>query len=282
MEIRVTTNAADTGFTFENSDKEGPVMGVDVIISGIVNHLRVDPETGFAWLEEIEDVRSSLEQQAGRAGRKADGTVIYLMSKDNFDRREYLHTPAILEKDFTDDVLGLINMGVDVRLLAAELDMDISERPIRLAYYPPRKSIERGISKLKILGAIDDNLQKTATGEAMLRFGKDYNFARALVEAQKIGYEEPLVTISLMHAKAPELFLRPDDITVKGPDVEASRESFQIEGSDFLTLLNIWRQYSAQPEDKRQEWAAKHYLDIEMLKDIEVDRARELKQLGVL
>jgi HrpA-like RNA helicase len=172
MEIRVTTNAADTGFTFENSDKEGPVMGVDVIISGIVNHLRVDPETGFAWLEEIEDVRSSLEQQAGRAGRKADGTVIYLMSKDNFDRREYLHTPAILEKDFTDDVLGLINMGVDVRLLAAELDMDISERPIRLAYYPPRKSIERGISKLKILGAIDDNLQKTATACAAVCNGR--------------------------------------------------------------------------------------------------------------
>ncbi|MCX6470959.1 MAG: ATP-dependent RNA helicase HrpA [Corynebacteriales bacterium] len=218
--IVLSTNVAETSLT---------VPGIRYVVdAGTARISRYSLRTKVQRLP-IEPVsQASARQRAGRCGRVADGICIRLYSEEDFDSRPEFTEPEILRTNLASVILTMtaLNLG------------DITDFPFVEA--PDARSIRDGIGLLEELGAVDGSGTRrglTPVGRDIADLPIDPRWARMVVAAQENGaLAEVLVIVAAL--SLPDVRERP---TEKRQAADESHARFAVAGSDFLSILALWR-----------------------------------------
>ena len=200
--IVVATNVAETSLTID---------GVRLVIdAGLARVARFDPWRGINTLL-IESIsRASADQRAGRAGRTAPGHAIRLWTEHEHAGRAGHDLPEIKRVDPSEIILTLKALGVG----------DIAAYP--WLEPPEPRALERALTLLADLGALDHAGAPTPLGRRMLSFPVHPRYARMLIAA--IAQGRPLLVRNAGKGAAEQ---RRDLLGDSG-------------GSDLLVLMRAW------------------------------------------
>ena len=260
--IIVATNVAETSIT---------IPGIRYVVdTGLARIARYSPRTRTTALPVVPVSRASCDQRAGRSGRVADGVCIRLYGETDYESRPRFTAPEILRTNLAEVVL---------RMIALRLG-DIADFPF--IDRPADKSIRDGIALLEELGAICPAgrsdavdavlgrrcLRLTDTGRQMARMPLDPRLARMLIEARQRGCVAEITVIAAALSIA-DVRERPAE---KAAAADQAHAAFADPGSDFATLVNIWRAYQEALRSERtagriKRWAQRHFLSYKRLRE---------------
>lgn len=256
--IIVSTNVAETSVT---------VPGVrHVVDSGLIKQVEFDPQTGIESLNVRPHAKSGCVQRAGRAGRVAPGDCYRLYSEDDFNRRSAFQLPEILRSNLAHVVLTMKKIGIE----------DIEG--FDFIDPPDAQTLRQAVNTLKALGALDEQGQMTEIGRIMSELPLEPKIARMVIEAERHGCTEQVCTIAAFLGGR-SVFSRPRE---REREADAAHSQFQVQGSDFLTVLNVWKQYEGQRFNER--WARDNFLNAKTLGEVREVRNqlfRALKRNGI-
>ncbi len=214
--IVVATNVAETSLTID---------GIRLVIdSGLARVARFDPWRGINTLLVETISRASADQRAGRAGRTAPGRAVRLWTEAEHAGRASHDLPEIKRIDPSEILLTLKALGV------ADLDAFPWLEP------PEPRALERALTLLRDLGALDAAGDPTPLGLRMLSFPVHPRYARMLLAAAECGAVRPVALIAAIaqgrpllvrHAGKAAADLRRDTLGDAG-------------GSDLLLLMRAW------------------------------------------
>lgn len=218
--IIVSTNIAETSLTID-----GVTFVVD---SGVIKQTEFDPHTGIEALLENNHAKSGCEQRKGRAGRTAPGTCYRLYTENDYNDRQPFQKPEIARSNLDHVILAMKKIGIDkVR------EFDFIDKP-------KESTFAQAIETLQTLGALDENEQITEIGETMADLPLRPELARMVIEAEKYGCTGSIITIAAMFGN------RSASARSKNTENKSNQSDTENEPvtSDFLTLLEVWKQWS--------------------------------------
>ncbi|MEE2805219.1 MAG: ATP-dependent RNA helicase HrpA [Pseudomonadota bacterium] len=238
--IVLATNVAETSLT---------VPGVRYVIdTGLARVSRYNAASKVQRLPIEAIARDSADQRAGRCGRQSAGVCIRLYSE-----ADYLARPAYTDPEIKRSSLA----AVALRLSSMRLGR-INRFPF--VDPPERRQVAAGYRLLRELDAIDRNDQLTAVGRELARVPVDPRLGRILLAAaERNCLAEALVIAAALEGNDPRV--------VPHDDQEKARlhhRRYPPAESDFLALLGIWTDYTAQVQSvsRRQlrRWCTTRYL----------------------
>ncbi|KAF2134510.1 P-loop containing nucleoside triphosphate hydrolase protein [Dothidotthia symphoricarpi CBS 119687] len=248
--VVLATNIAETSITIDGIRH--------VIDSGYAKESSFNPKTGLSSLTVSPISRASANQRSGRAGRTSAGFCYRLYTKHAFynDLSEATE-PEIQRANLDGVVLTLKSLGISNLLDFEFIDPPSSDALI--------KSLEG----LYALGALDSNGALTRLGRRMAELPLDIKLSKAMLESEKFGCRDEILSIVSVLGESASLFLRPKDKKVAA---DSARNRFSDrEGGDFLTYLNIWNQFVESGYDSL--WCRENFLQYRTL-----NRAREVRE----
>jgi ATP-dependent helicase HrpB len=185
--VIVATNVAETSLTIE-----GVTLVVD---SGLARIARFDPRRSIDMLHIERISRASADQRAGRAGRTMPGRCIRLWTVHEDASRPLRTEPEILRVDLTEAILALKAGGID----------DLAAFP--WVTPPPPAALERALTLLRDLGALDEAHALTPLGQRLLAFPAHPRYARMFLAAAERGCGRAAALIAAI-AQGRELLMR--------------------------------------------------------------------------
>ncbi|HPC57513.1 MAG TPA: ATP-dependent helicase HrpB [Kiritimatiellia bacterium] len=214
--IVVATNVAETSLTID---------GIRLVIdSGLARVARFDPWRGINTLLVETISRASADQRAGRAGRTAPGRAVRLWTEAEHAGRAAHDLPEIKRVDPSEILLTLKALGV------ADVEAFPWLEP------PEPKALERALTLLRDLGALDAAGDPTPLGLRMLSFPVHPRYARMLLAAAECGAVRPVALIAAIAQGRPLLVRRAG----KAAD-DLRRDTLgDAGGSDLLLLMRAW------------------------------------------
>ena len=214
--VVVATNVAETSLTID---------GIRLVIdAGLARVARFDPWRGINTLL-IENIsRASADQRAGRAGRTAPGHAIRLWTEAEHAGRATHDLPEIRRVDPSEILLTLKALGVD----------DVAAYP--WLEPPDPKAMDRALTLLRDLGALDTKGRPTPTGLRMLSFPVHPRYARMLLAAAERGAVRPVALIAAI-AQGRPLLVRNAGKSAADQRRDTLGDSG---GSDLLILMRSW------------------------------------------
>lgn len=250
--VVVSTNVAQTSVTIDDIDA--------VVDSGTEKRVEVRDGVEGLYLGDIS--QADCKQRMGRAGRTKPGVYV-LCSETLIHWRNEFPQPEILRSRLDQLVLRLAEIGLD----ATELEF---------FHQPSRVTLAEAKEALKRLGALNDEGKVTDIGRAMSRLPVDVHHARMIVEAERRGVTDEILTIVAC--------LEAGGIRGKGKKDEFGREESpqwrlltREKDSDLLAELDCYvaaSQMSA-PEMRNHDIHVKHFYKAKEI------RARLARELGV-
>ena len=170
--VIVATNVAQTSLT---------IPDIDVVVD--TGEARVSiAENGIQGLF-LEDIsQSDIMQRKGRAGRTKDGKYI-LCSDISLQYRKDFSVPEIQRSILDRVVLQLAAIGLDAEKL-------------EFYHQPDVDAIKTAKKELEIIGAIDSDNKVTEMGYKIVKMPVSVQLARMIVEADKYGVTEQVMTIA--------------------------------------------------------------------------------------
>jgi len=214
--VVVATNVAETSITID---------GIRVVIdSGLARIARYDPNRGIDTLMVERISRASADQRTGRAGRTAPGVCHRLWTLQEQSTRKAQELPEILRHDLAEVVLTLKAGGID----------DVEN--FQWLEKPDPVSLQRTLTLLTDLGAIDHHGKLTKTGERMVQFPMHPRYARMLLAADQYHcVRQACLIAALTQGKG---ILERN----KGKAVRGERDDLLGEEdiSDFKRLMRAW------------------------------------------
>ncbi|KAF9018413.1 P-loop containing nucleoside triphosphate hydrolase protein [Hymenopellis radicata] len=254
--VVIASNIAETSLTID-----GVVYVVDC---GWEKSDMYDPKTGIERLQRRYISQAAAQQRSGRAGRTQPGKCYRLYTERRYLKEFGEHTyPQILRCNIATVVLILIKLGV--RVVNDSLVFDFMDAP-------EIRSVARALELLRALGAIDASNTITEQGTIMADFPMNPQLAKALVVSAKYECSKDMVTIAAMICTR-NIWLRPSH---RIKEADQAKKSFVVPGGDHLTLLNVYKKYAQNRDDK--EWPWENYLSSHGLEEAEEIRV-QLKQL---
>jgi len=212
--VIVATNVAETSLT---------IPGVRAVVdAGLARIARFDPHRGIDTLLVEPVSQASAEQRAGRAGRTGPGRCIRLWSQTDHEARPLREVPEIKRVDLSETILLLLSSGWG----------DAATFP----WYekPDEKALQRALTVLGDLGAVDAQGKLTAIGRRMSVFPAHPRYARMLLAAGELDCVYEVCRIAGLAQGRDILFRKVDDRT------ENARDSVEQEdGSDFFPRLAL-------------------------------------------
>ncbi len=250
--VILATNVAETSLTV-------PGIG-SVVDTGLARVSRYDPARKIGLLP-IEPVsRASANQRAGRCGRVSSGVCIRLYSEASFSQRPAFTEPEIRRTNLAGVILRMKSLGP---WLGPVEQFPFLDRP-------GEQGIKDGYETLFELGALTTHGPEgtlTPIGEQMAQVPLDPRISRMLLGAQPEGsLDEVIVLAAALSIQDPRE--RP-----AGRQAEADRAQavFRHESSDFLTLLNLWDQYSHEADSLSHGalagWCREHFLSAARMRE---------------
>jgi ATP-dependent helicase HrpB len=212
--VIVATNVAETSLT---------IPGVRAVVdAGLARIARFDPHRGIDTLLVEPVSQASAEQRAGRAGRTGPGRCIRLWSQTDHEARPLREVPEIKRVDLSETILLLLSSGWG----------DAASFP----WYekPDDKALQRALTVLADLGAVDPQGKLTPIGRRMSVFPAHPRYARMLLAAGELDCVYEVCRIAGLAQGRDILFRKVDDRT------ENARDSVEQEdGSDFFPRLAL-------------------------------------------
>jgi len=245
--IVVATNIAETSIT---------VPGIRYVIdSGLARISRYSSHTRTQRLP-IEPVsQSSANQRKGRCGRVSDGICIRLYSEEDFCSRPEFTPPEIFRSN-----LAAVILRLKAFKFGTVEDFPFLDRPDARAW-------QGGMILLKELCAVDDEGALTELGRKLARLPIDPTVGRMLLEAQHLNVQRSVLIIaSALSIQDPRE--RPLD---KENKADQEHRKFIKKDSDFLSLLQIWREFDEKYEkwsqSKMRKFCRDHFISYQRLRE---------------
>ncbi|MFM2382421.1 MAG: hypothetical protein RL515_408 [Verrucomicrobiota bacterium] len=212
--VIVATNVAETSLT---------IPGVRAVVdAGLARIARFDPHRGIDTLLVEPVSQASAEQRAGRAGRTGPGRCIRLWSQTDHEARPLREVPEIKRVDLSETILLLLSSGWG--------------EAATFPWYekPDEKALQRALTVLADLGAVDAQGKLTNLGRRMSVFPAHPRYARMLLAAGDLDCVYEVCRIAGLAQGRDILFRKVDDRT------ENARDSVEQEdGSDFFPRLAL-------------------------------------------
>ena len=264
--VVLATNIAETSLT---------VPGIRYVVDpGTARISRYSQRTKVQRLPIERISRASADQRKGRCGRTSDGICIRLYSEEDFESRPEFTDPEILRTSLA-----------AVILQAAALDLgEVADFPFMDP--PDARNIADGVRLLEELGAVSPGrgaTRLTGVGRKLARLPADPRLGRMILEAGRNGcLPEVLIITAALSIQDPRE--RPADAREAA---DAMHRRFAEPGSDFLTLLNLWRYVHDQQRELsgsafrrlcRREYL--HYLRVREWQDVHGQLRQAAKEVG--
>ncbi|EJT81486.1 hypothetical protein GGTG_01464 [Gaeumannomyces tritici R3-111a-1] len=232
--VVLATNIAETSVT---------VPGVRYVVdTGKSKTKQYRPRLGLESLLIGPISQSSAIQRAGRAGREGPGKCYRLYTEDVYKELREADPPEILRNDVQDAVLIMKARGVEDLLLFPLMDTP------KMAY------MEKALTQLHILSALDDNGAITELGRKMARLPVSASLGRVLLAAASPAYDCLLEAIDIISciSAGDDLFHQLQSEEAREEAEELRRELRRREG-DLMTYLTTMQMYTAEGSD-RTDW----------------------------
>ncbi|GAA4809770.1 ATP-dependent RNA helicase HrpA [Nocardioides caeni] len=233
--VVLATNVAETSLT---------VPGIRYVIdTGVARISRYSARTKVQRLP-IEPIsQASANQRSGRCGRVAAGIAIRLYAEEDFEARPEFTDPEILRTNLASVILQMTSLGLG----------DIGRFPF--VEPPDRRNVQAGVQLLEELGAVSTGStsgrpgELTKVGRRLARLPIDPRLGRMLLEAERLGcVRDVLVIVAALSLQDPRE--RPGaDHPKEQAQADQLHARFKAEGSDFLTLLNLWNHLREQQRE---------------------------------
>lgn len=238
--VILSTNIAETSIT---------ISGIKYVIdSGMVKVRTHHPGTGLDVLKVQRISQAQAWQRTGRAGRESPGFCYRVYTRQEFDALLKNSIPEIQRCNLANVVLQLLALEIDV------LTFNFLDKP-------PKELVNGALQQLKQLGAIDavEGTKLTKVGHQMALFPLDPRFSKILLSAKDYGcLEEILSIVALLSSES--VFVIPPS---KREKAVAAHKKFFSSSGDHITLLNIYRSFSAVTQKKR--WCHENFLNMRNL-----------------
>ena len=249
--VIVSTNVAETSLT---------IPGIKYVVdSGLARISRYLPRTRSTSLPISPISKSSADQREGRCGRLENGICIRLYSEEDYESRQEFTDPEILRSNLAEVILRMISLKLE----------NISKFPF--LDKPNPRSVKDGFDLLVELGAIIRKNGKpilTPRGRMMAKMPIDPKISRMILEAESKGcvYDVAVIASALSIQDPRE---RPPE---KAAQADQIHGQFRDAGSDFITLLNIWRQYHSsfktlKTQNKLRKFCKTHFLSFVRMRE---------------
>ncbi|EFO64849.1 RNA helicase, putative [Giardia lamblia P15] len=252
--VIVATNIAETSITVPNIRY--------VVDCGFVRKKQFHHTTGTSELITLPCSQASILQRSGRAGRLMEGECYHIYTHETYANLEPQDVPEIMLTDLMPVFLTIIAFGIT--------------NPVTYEFItdPPRQAKKAAIVKLSRMGCIQikrtedgiDNqsqvepqLVLSHLGKEVVRFPTDPELAISILTAHKFGkkiVKEVVGVVALLSCDG--VFVSSVDIETRDQSALARAQFYSLKG-DHITLLNIWKAYCEESENKRT-WCAKYYL----------------------
>ncbi len=192
--------------------------------------------------------QASANQRKGRCGRISAGICYRLYAESDFSQRPEFTDPEIKRASLAGVILRMLSLKLGALEQFPFVDM------------PDPRAISDGWQTLHELGAIDAHKQLSAVGLQMARLPVDVKLSRMLVAANSRGVlHELLVIASFMGIQDPRE--RPADAREAA---DAAHRVYADNASEFISVINLWRQYRLVHEDMSQsqlrKWCERGFL----------------------
>lgn len=253
--IIIATNIAETSVT---------VPGVRFVIDSgkaKVKHFRTSLGMESLLVKPIS--QSSAIQRQGRAGREAPGQCYRLYTERDYPTMQQSNTPEILRCDLSHAILYMKASGINDVVNFPFLDR------------PPRKSLEKALQQLYLLGALTESGGLTDIGLQIAGLSVTVSLGRALIAAAEPELDCVSEVIDIVSCLSVEdLFLNLTSEEKKKEAEIARRELSKREG-DHLTMLAAVQAYAAESTD-RKAWAERHFVSHRAMKAV-MDVRKQLR-----
>ena len=270
--IVLATNVAETSLT---------VPGIRYVVdTGVARISRYSTRTKVQRLP-IEPIsQASANQRSGRCGRVEAGIAIRLYSEEDFEGRAEFTDPEILRTNLASVILQMASLGLG----------DMARFPF--VEPPDRRNVQSGVQLLEELGALAPSQGRgprlTRVGTRLARLPIDPRLARMILEAERLGcVREVIVIAAALSLQDPRE--RPGaDHPKEQAQADQQHARFKADGSDFLTLLNLWRYLREQQRELsgsafrrmcKREFL--HYLRVREWQDFESQLRQVCKEMGI-
>lgn len=246
--VIVATNIAETSLT---------VDGIKYVVDCGYSKMKVyNPKIGMDSLQLAPISLANANQRSGRAGRTGHGVAYRLYTqRAEVDEMYPQAIPEIQRTNLANTLLLLKSLGVDNLL-----DFDFMDPP-------PTDTMTSSLFDLWALGALDNLGRLTALGTQMSKFPMEPSLAKLLIQSLEYGCTDEMLTIVSM-LSVPTIFYRPKE---REEEADAAREKFFVAESDHLTLLHVYKQWTANRSS--DVWCARHFLHPRALR-----RAKEVRE----
>ncbi len=261
-------SAGDQDRVFKPGVKRRVVLATNVAETSLtVPRIRYVVDTGTARVKRYSQ-RSQVErlhvepisqaaanQRKGRCGRVGPGVCYRLYDEIDFAGRPAFTDPELLRSSLANVIL---------RMLALKLG-EFDDFPFLEA--PDPRVVSDGYRRLAEIAAIDATRQLTPIGDTLARLPIDVQLARMLVEAQRLRcVRELAIVVSFLSVQDPRE--RPADARAQA---DAAHKLFADPASDFVGLLNLWREYRAAHEaltqSKLRDWCSRHFVSFMRMRE---------------
>ena len=262
--VILCTNVAETSLT---------VPGIKYVIdSGLARVSRYSPSKKMQRLPIEKISQASAQQRAGRCGRISNGICVRLYDEEDFLARPQYTDPEILRTSLADVILRMKSQRLG----------DVETFPF--IDRPHRNQINAGVHQLIELGAIDHQGIITDIGKRLSKMPVDPRIARMLLAAATMDCAEEMVIIAAA-LTVPDPRLQPPD---KIQHARQLHREMSQETSDFLVMLDIWRQFrQIQKQHSKREsyrWCENNFLSVFRMREwgaLQANLKSVLKQLKV-
>ncbi len=264
--IVLATNVAETSLT---------VPGIKYVIDpGFARISRYSYRSKVQRLPIEAISQASANQRAGRCGRVSNGICIRLYSEEDFLARPEFTDPEILRTNLASVILQMLSLGLG----------DIGLFPF--VQPPDNRFINDGFRLLEELQATEKRrgrMSLTSLGKQIARLPVDPRYARMVIEgAKRDSLKEVIVIAAGLSIQDPRE--RPQD---KRQKADEQHEAFADKSSDFLSLLNLWREFSLEQKRSSQNQLRKwcksrfiNYLRMREWQDIVSQLKKAIVELG--
>ena len=245
--VVLTTNVAETSLTVPRIRY--------VIDSGQARVKRYSQRSQLERLHVEPISQAAADQRKGRCGRVGPGICYRLYDEADYASRAAYTDPELLRSSLANVIL---------RMLSLQLG-EVDDFPFLEA--PDPRVVADGYRRLAEINAIDEGRRLTGIGRTLARLPIDVQLARMLVEAeQRHSLRELITIVSFLSIQDPRE--RPADARQQA---DAAHAAFADPKSDFVGVLNLWREYDKAHEDltqsKLRDWCSRHFLSFMRMRE---------------
>ena len=257
--IVLATNVAETSIT---------VPGIRYVIDpGTARISRYSYRSKVQRLPVEKIAQSSANQRAGRCGRLSDGICIRLYSEEDFLARPLFTQPEIQRTNLAAVILQMRQLGLGDPADFPFIDL------------PDQRFINDGFRLLLELNAINEKRQLTSVGKHLAKLPIDPRLGRMILAAEENNcLTEVLIIVSVLSVQDPRE--RPVE---KQQQADEKHKRLRDEQSDFISMLNLWREYNDRKkhltQNKLRQYCKQEFLSYTRMREW-LETFQQLKTLS--